>query len=275
VRGADVGSKWLEFRPEEAQGGEYRFSVGTAGSVTLVFQTIFPALLSADRASYINFEGGTHNPMAPPYEFLSRVYAPIVAKMGAGLGMELERPGFYPGGGGLFRAVVQPGQLRPIDLLSRGRLLKRRATAMVSSLPAHIARRELDAIKRRLRWTEDECKELEVDAHGPGNVLLLEVESELVTEIVSGFGERGVRAEDVADAACAELENYLDADVPAGSHLADQLLLLLALAGEGTFRTVEPTLHTTTQADIIRQFLPVDIAIERESEHAWRVEVHS
>jgi RNA 3'-terminal phosphate cyclase (ATP) len=272
VSGDEVGSKQLEFRPREVHPGDYRFSVGTAGSVTLVFQTILPALMGADAPSLIMFEGGTHNPMAPPFEFLSRVYAPLVAKMGVGLGLELQRAGFYPAGGGRFRAVVQPGRLQPLTLEERGLIRVRRATAIVSSLPAHVARRELDAVKRILRFNEEECRSLEIpDSPGPGNALQIEIESEHVTELITAFGEKGVRAEEVADRACAETVSYIDADVPVGAHLADQLLPLLALAGGGSFRTVEPTLHTTTQVEIIRNFLACDIACERESERVWRV----
>jgi RNA 3'-terminal phosphate cyclase (ATP) len=273
VSGDNVGSKELEFRPRDAQPGDYRFSVGTAGSVTLVFQTILPALLSNDSPSMLILEGGTHNPMAPPFEFLSRVYAPIVARMGVGLGLELQQPGFYPAGGGRFRAVVQPGRLQPIDLLERGNILKRRATAIFSSLPFGVAQRELDAVKRTLEFSDEECRPLEVDSAGPGNVLQIEIECEHVTEILSAFGEKGVRAEAVADQACAETVSYLDSGMPVGAHLADQLLLLLALAGGGSFRTVEPTAHTMTQVEVIRAFLTYDIVCERESERAWRMEV--
>jgi RNA 3'-terminal phosphate cyclase (ATP) len=275
VSGDEVGSKQLEFRPRDAQPGEYRFSVGTAGSVTLVFQTILPALLSNDSPSMLILEGGTHNPMAPPFEFLSRVYAPLVAKMGVGLGLELQRAGFYPAGGGRFRAVVQPGRLRPIELLDRGAIIRRRATAIFSSLPFSVAQRELDAVKRTLQFTDEECRPQEVDSAGPGNVLSIEIECGNVTEIISAFGEKGVRAEVVADQACAETVSWLDAGVPVGPHLADQLLLLMAMAGGGSFRTVEPTLHTTTQIEVIRRFLTYDIVCERESERVWRVEVRS
>ena len=275
VAGAEVGSKQIEFRPREVLPGNYRFSVGTAGSVTLVFQTVLPALMSADGPSMLMMEGGTHNPLAPPFEFLKNVYAPLVAKMGVGVGLELQKAGFYPAGGGQFRAVVQPGKLSPLELLERGPLRERRATAIVSSLGPTIARREIDVVKRTLMWSEDECRTLEIDSAGPGNVLQLEVENEHANELVSAFGEKGLKAEIVAERACAELGDYLDSDVPVGAHLADQLLLLLALAGGGAFRTVQPTLHTMTQIDVIRLFLNLDIVCERESERAWRIEVRA
>jgi RNA 3'-terminal phosphate cyclase (ATP) len=274
VSGDEVGSKMLEFRPREVEPGDYRFSVGTAGSATLVFQTVLPALLGADAASSVIFEGGTHNPMAPPFEFLQRVYAPLLLRMSAQVSLELERPGFYPAGGGRFFARVDPARLTPLTLLERGEIRSRKATAYFSSLPFTVARRELDTVKRSLLWSEDECAVHEItNAAGPGNVVELEVESENVTELVSGFGEKGVRAETVAEGACAEMRLYLDSEAPVGTHLADQLLLLLALAGGGSFRTVEPSLHTMTQIEVIKSFLPCDVVCERETERVWRVDV--
>jgi RNA 3'-terminal phosphate cyclase (ATP) len=276
VAGAEVGSRALEFRPREVEPGDYRFSVGTAGSATLVFQTVLPALLGADAASSLSLEGGTHNPMAPPFEFLQRVYAPLLSRMGARVSLELERPGFYPAGGGRFHATVQPARLTQLTLLERGEIRARRATAYYSSLPFTVARRELDTVKRGLLWSEEECFPHEITtAAGSGNVLELEIESEHTSELISSFGEKGVRAEAVAEKACAEAQQYLDSDAPVGAHLADQLLLLLALAGGGSFRTVEPSLHTTTQIDVIKQFLSCDIVSERETERAWRIDVRA
>lgn len=100
VEGAAEGSRELVFRPGPVVPGKYAFSVGTAGSATLVFQTVLPALLRASAPSHVTFEGGTHNPLAPPFEFVERAFAPLLRRMGAGLALKLKRPGFYPRGGG-------------------------------------------------------------------------------------------------------------------------------------------------------------------------------
>jgi RNA 3'-terminal phosphate cyclase (ATP) len=96
---------------------------------------------------------------------------------------------------------------------------------------------------------------------GPGDVLLLELESEHVTEVFGGFGEIGVRAEVVAERAVQDVRRYLAAGVPVGPHLADQLMLPLALAGGGTFRTMGLSPHSRTNLDVIQAFLPVRISI--------------
>src|SRR5262249_59873855 len=145
------------------------------------------------------------------------------------------------GGGGRGTVRVTPAvRLEPLTLLERGAIKRRRARALVARLPRQIADRELAVVRARLGWSEDELEAVVVDgsARGPGNVLLLEIESEHLTEIFCGFGEVGIRAESVAEHAAKEARRYLAAGVPVGVHLADQLLVPLALAGGGSFRTI-------------------------------------
>ena len=275
VSGASVGSTEIMFRPGKACGGQYSFSVGTAGSATLVLQTILPALMLADARSTLVLEGGTHNPMSPPFDFLVRAFLPLVTRMGPRVEAVLEKPGFYPAGGGRFRVTVEPTKsLQPIDLFERGGLRAHRARAVVASLPQAIAERELRVVGERLGWDRP-CLESEVipNAHGPGNVVIIELESEHVTEVFTSFGERGVSAEKVAESAATEAGGYLRSGVPVGPHLADQLLLPLAHAGGGAFRTMAPSLHARTQADVIRMFLETEIRMEKIGDLDWLVEV--
>ncbi len=263
VTGADVGSREISFTPHEVRAGDYAFTIGTAGSTTLVLQAVLPALLcarSGAASSTIVVEGGTHNPMAPSVDFLARAYVPLVRRMGAAdLDVRLERHGFYPGGGGSIRAVI-PSRvtLAPLHLPSRGALRSVTARAVVSGgLAASIADRELAVVRARLALDDRRAlRRDEARDAGPGNFVTIDVESEHVTEVFTGLGERGVRAETVAGRACDEAARYLAADVAVGEHLADQLLLPLALAGGGSFTTTRPTPHMTTHIDVIRRFLP-------------------
>lgn len=277
VEGAAIGSRQIVFAPRSVRSGDYRFSIGTAGSTTLVFQSILPALLCAEGTSTLAFEGGTHNPKAPPFEFIERTYVPLVNRMGPTVQVQLERRGFYPAGGGRFTAVVQPAtRLHGIDLGERGRVRDRRALAIVSRLPRHIAERELQVVAHKMGWKARELHiEESTDAHGPGNALLLAVECEYVTEVFSAIGEIGVPAETVAGRAVRECRQYLDAGVPVGAHLADQLLLPLAIAGAGSFVTESLTLHATTHIELIRQFLPVDVQVDTNAEGASLVRLTS
>jgi RNA 3'-terminal phosphate cyclase (ATP) len=256
VEGARLRSAELAFAPGAVRPGEYAFDIGTAGSATLVLQTILPALLAAEGPSRVTLFGGTHNPLAPPFEFLARVFVPALARMGARIRLTLLRHGFAPKGGGEIRAEIEPAPLAPLHLLERGRVVRRRAEALVSNLPLSVAEREL----RIVGWADAEARP--VASAGPGNVLLLHVECEHASELVAGFGRRGLPAERVAQGAVAEVERYLAADVPVGEHLADQLLLPLALAGGGSFRTLPLSSHARTNAGIIERFLPVRIVAE-------------
>lgn len=269
VAGDEVGSTTLELAPGKVAAGEYRFAVGTAGSVTLVLQTVLPALLTASGPSRLVLEGGTHNPLAPPFPFLADTFLPLIGRMGPRVTATLERPGFYPAGGGRLRVDVEPCErLRGFELHERGRIVERRATALVARLPRHIGERELRQVQKRMGWASSELRLEEIeDSHGPGNVLILQVVAETLTETFVGFGEVGVRAETVAARAVRDLRRYLKAEVPVGEHLADQLLLPLALAGGGGFTTLPLSRHATTQVELIRRFLDARVDVERPANH--------
>ncbi|MEW6159441.1 MAG: RNA 3'-terminal phosphate cyclase [Verrucomicrobiota bacterium] len=275
VSGASLNSQTLEFRPGVVTPGNYRFAVGTAGSATLVLQTVLPPLLMASGRSTLILEGGTHNPLAPPFDFLARSFVPLLNRMGPQIELELKAPGFFPAGGGRFHARIDPAKkLAPIHLLERGAIVRRRARIWLSKLPVNIAERELEVIRDALHPRADESTVENVAyPKGPGNAVILEIEAEHVTAVFAGFGERGRPAEDVARNAIAAAQNWMHAGVPVDEHLADQLLIPLALAGGGGFRTTMPSLHCITNAAMIQRFLPSPIQIKQESESVWRVEV--
>ncbi|OGT20541.1 MAG: RNA 3'-terminal-phosphate cyclase [Gammaproteobacteria bacterium RBG_16_57_12] len=272
VRGATPGSRELEFVPRTIKPGEYRFDIGTAGSTTLVLQTILPALLTAAAPSHIRLQGGTHNPLAPSLDFFQHAFVPLINRMGPRIQTRQERPGFYPVGGGIVEVLIEPiSSLQPLSLLERGEIVSRRAWAMVSRLPEHIARRELEVIEQQLGLPTSALELRQVEAKGPGNALTVLIESEHVTEVFAGIGERGVPAETVAQGVVAEVQRYLAAGVPVGEHLADQLLLPLALAGGGSFITLRPSRHTNTNMEVIKHFTGLQFACEELGEDRWRI----
>jgi len=265
LEGAHMGSTEVEFHPGTIRPGEYAFAVGTAGSTTLVLQTILPVLMTAPGPSTLVFEGGTHNPFAPPFDFLARAFIPLVNRMGPTISAELERPGFYPAGGGKFSMTIDPAErLDGFDLTERGEIVRQRARAVVASLPRHIAERELRVIQGKTNWDDESYVVQEVNnSPGPGNIVMIEVESEHVTELFTGFGKVGRRAETVAMHALQAYQRWLEADVPVGVYLADQLLLPLAIARKGSFMTLPLSRHSTTHIELVRQFLNIDVSVER------------
>lgn len=259
VEGAHLGSSELTFIPQARRGGVFRFAVGSAGSATLVFQTILPALLRADAPSTVTFEGGTHNAWAPPFDFLERSFLPLLQRMGGRVGVRLERHGFYPAGGGSFVADVTPSELKPLQLLERGPITARTGRVLSSGIQDHVAEREARKL-RKLELSSVECVDVR-DSLGPGNVCMVEF-AHAATTIVTGFGARGVKAERVAGDVVKEARGWLAADVPVCEHLADQLLLPLAMAGGGAFRTVPLSMHTRTNLETIGAFLPLRFGVE-------------
>jgi RNA 3'-terminal phosphate cyclase (ATP) len=276
VTGAELGSRALRFEPNAKVAGHHEFRIGSAGSTSLVLQTVLPPLLVQGAESTVVIEGGTHNPLAPTADFLANVFAPVLARMGASLDVRIERHGFYPAGGGkLVARVGATRALRRVELHERGELVRRDARILVSSLPAHIGAREAEALATRLGLSRRDVSIEAVSAAGPGNVVSVDVEYAHAREHFAACGARGKRAEDVAAEVCAEVEAFDRADVPVGPHLADQLLLPMALAGGGTFRTTEPTLHTRTNAEVLRAFVDIDVRFEDEGEGRWFVRVGS
>lgn len=261
VEGARIGSTGLTFKPGRAKGGEYTFSIGTAGSTTLVLQTVLLPLLLADAPSRITLEGGTHNPHAPPFDFLAKAFLPLVNRMGPTVTASLERWGFYPAGGGRFTVEISPvSQLNGIDLLERGAPRGHRARAIVANLGRHVVERELRVVRSRLNWGDDDLRIEEMHtAPGQGNVLMLEVAHENVTEVFTGFGEVNRAAEAVASTAVDQCRRYLTASAPAGEYLTDQLILPMAVARAGSFRSTGLSRHSTTHLELIRDFLGTDI----------------
>lgn len=270
VIGAEMGARTLTFAPQQIVPGDYHFSIGTAGSTTLVLQTILPALLIAEGPSTVTLEGGTHNQWAPPFDFLQRAFLPLINRMGPKVSVELERHGFYPAGGGRFTVSIEPSsKLNGFDLLERGELKSRSAIALVSNLPRHIAQRETDAILHKMNWNANCARIDEVTAHGPGNVVYTMLAYEHVTEIITGFGRVGASAENIAKEVIRDTRNYLKSSVPVGEYLADQIMLPLGISAwqtgshqrGGSFRTMPLSRHSTTHIELLRQILGIEISV--------------
>jgi len=175
----------------------------------------------------------------------------------------LKRPGFYPAGGGMIEVEIGPASdFQPLILEERGALISRKAEAVLANLPGTVAERELAAIAAHLDWAPHELfMRSEPDAAGPGNCLLLTLEYEQIREVVTAFGRIGASSEKVAAEAASEAQDYLAGDAPVGSHLADQLILPMALASGGRFTIATASSHLRTNIEVVRLFLGADIAI--------------
>ncbi len=260
VEGAELGSRELAFRPGAIRAGDYAFAIGSAGSCSLVLQTLLPALLAANGESRVRISGGTHNPLAPPADFLRDSWLPLLQRMGAEVDLELLRHGFVPAGGGELLARVRPARWRPLQLEHPGAALRRQARALLAGIPGHVGERELERVRQRLGWSDEERQlEFLAEAQGPGNALLLRIDSEHICATFCAFGQAGVSAERVAEQVATQAIGWMESGCAADEHLADQLLLPMALAGAGSFTTPRLSAHLQSNRRVIERFLPVRI----------------
>jgi len=275
LEGATPGSKALNFTPTGVRAGDYRWPIGTAGSTTLVLQTVLPALWMHGVDARLTIEGGTHNPQAPSADFIEHAFLPMMARMGLDGDFSMPGHGFYPAGGGSIvfdlRASARPS---PLHLPDRGTIVERHARAILSAVPLGVAQRELDVTRRRLGLDETETSIRQIKPPtGPGNALSIHLRGEHSAAVFTGFGIKRVSAERVAELASDAARAWLAAEVAVDEHLADQLLLPMALAGEGSFSTTAPSDHTRTNAALIEKFLPVEFTFTDEGRGRWLVEV--
>jgi RNA 3'-terminal phosphate cyclase (ATP) len=277
VDGAELGSVELVFSPGAIQAGDYSFAIGTGGSTTLVLQTLLPALLHAPAACTLRIEGGTHNPMAPPFEFIEHCYLPVIQRMGVKASVALERHGFMQAGGGVITAAISPlKKWKKLKLLERGDPIETFGRVLHAHLHRDIAEREISAARHVLEWPEDAIDlRYANDSSGPGNAILLGARFDNITEISSGIAQMGKSSEAVGVGAAKGLKSYLAASAPVGVHLADQLLIPAALAGGGVFRTRAISDHTESNMRLIEQFVPVKFTVEGKGAEGYEVRVSS
>ena len=276
VIGAELNSSEITFRPGAVKAGRYDFHISTAGSTTLVLQTVLPVLLTADRPSHVALRGGTHNPLCPPYDFLERTFLPLVQRLGPQCSSSLQRHGFFPAGGGAFTVDIEPvAKLAPLDLTQPVSVQQVRARVLVSRLPKGIGQRQQSLLERSLDIPREHVELVHIeDCAGPGNMVLVDVLTDAGIAVFSSIGRRRLSSERVIEDVTAQVRRFVEGGVAVGLHLADQLLLPLALGSGGTFRTLAPVDdHTTSHADLIQRWLSVPVRVEAESDTVARVTV--
>ena len=275
VSGDELGSQQLTFAPGKVEAGDYHFAVGSAGSAALVLQTILLPLLLADGPSTVRIEGGTHNAWAPPVDFLQLSFLPQLQKMGAEVELRMERVGFFPAGGGILFAKIKPvTDPKPFTLLERGVSGAHYAMIRRAHIPANVADREWDAMRRVLFWESAQRRDIDhLESAGPGNSVHCILQFENVTEVISSFGSRQRGAKQVGREAGKLACSYINGTAPVGMHLADQLLLPMLLLGGGEFITEAPTKHTVTNIDVIHLYYPGRGACSEMSDGNYFVEV--
>ena len=216
--------------------------------------------------------------MAPTYDFIDQVYLPQLAAMGVRVQARLIRHGFAPAGGGVVQVAIEPSELQPLHLTYRGKEHGLQAAILSAHVDPRVAKREAAYLAKKLAISPDqiEITQLGDDASdGPGNVIMIHAQHEHVSELATAFGERGRPSESVANDAIKEWRRYRNAkEAVVGRRLADQLLLPMALAGEGSFLTLPLSNHSQTNIDTIQAFLPnLQIVVEEKDAHIMSVSI--
>jgi RNA 3'-terminal phosphate cyclase (ATP) len=256
LTGAELHSQLLTFRPRAPRPGHYLFDVaentGSAGSVTLIAQTLLPPLLQASQSSTLILKGGTHVPWSPPAHYLMEVFLPALAQLGAAVQLTLGRWGWYPRGGGDLRLKVTPARgLSNVDWRTPPKFSAFRALSAICRLPDHVLKRQAARLQDRLGAALP-VEMIEAPGLDPGSLVFLWGPR-------AGFdvlGARGKPAEQVADEVADAYLAFVSRRAALDRHLADQILLYLARArGPSTIITAEITSHLLTNLWVIEQFL--------------------
>jgi RNA 3'-terminal phosphate cyclase (ATP) len=276
-KGATLRSKVLDFQPVRVQGSDFRFDIGSAGSATLVIQTVLPALFLADNPSTVTVTGGTHNPMAPPFDFLAETFLSSVATADFHGSCKLVKHGFAPVGGGKITFNIQPWQkhahktINLCESADKPQILARIYTAKLSENIADKQRGLL--LQSGLDFEGIEHTEVK-DSDGPGNCVMIRLCSSNHTTVFTAFGQRGKPSHKVINEVVGLAKDFLASGAAVDRFLADQLLIYMAISNGGCFITDELTAHLTTNMEVIKKFLDIDFSIGKEGEN-YKISCHT
>ncbi|MFQ5604280.1 MAG: RNA 3'-terminal phosphate cyclase, partial [bacterium] len=265
VSGDRLHSSRLTFSPGAIKAGNYHFEIGTAGSTSLVLQTIFYPISFAQQNSTISITGGTHVPWAPCFHYLQRQWLPFMQRLGFRAKLQMEQAGFYPKGRGKIIAEIKPiKSIQPLTLLTRGNLLSIHGVSAFANLPRSVAERQNQQIRRMLQNEIDglELEILQMPAFGKNTLMLLLGKYEHSQCCYDALGAPGKPAENVAREAAQKLLAFFASGGVFDEYLADQILIPFALAeGRSAFETPKITRHLLTNIEVIKLFLATEIKV--------------
>lgn len=271
VEGAEIGSEEIVFIPGDGvRPGDYEWSINTAGATTLIMQTVLVPLALTGKASSVKINGGTHVSFSPSGHYLRDVYIPTLLNLGIDAELYIEAYGWMPEGGGTLSAFIKPGsKLHGADMNDRGEIERVIGVGVSSNLPSHIPQRitnrAINLLETPLRDAVLDIRPVRTSGLSTGAGLFLAVE---YTNGRGGFGmigRKGMPSEVVAEKAVSDLLSFHASEAAVDAHLADQLIVPLALApGESVFSTEAISSHLTTNIAVVRAFLDRPIVVDEE-----------
>ena len=269
--GAEVGSHSIEFYPREIFGGSLLFDIGTAGSISLVLQSLMIPALHCKNVLDIKIKGGTMVRWSPTIGYLQNVTLPLLKKFGYSGNITLLRHGYYPKGGGIVEAKIQKSEIRAIELLERGKLIEIKGSCIASNdlKKSNVAERMKKILEQELPKIFDIQPNIKIEyvntnCPGCGVDLFAEYENSIIGS--NSIGEKGKSAESVAKEALDSLVEEHNSQAPLDKRMSDQIIPYMALGpisdGESMVRASAITNHTKTNIWVVEQFLPVRFELD-------------
>ncbi len=278
IRGAEKGSTEIEFHPGPlSPKRDLHLDVGTAGSLTLLLQSLLPCLAMAGGESRLALRGGTNVPFSPPVEYMDQVLVPALRQMGVHVTVSLKKRGFYPKGGGeLLVTVKARPPLQPTVRMERGELRGISGVVYSAQLPSHVADRIAKSATARFSeagHTVSLQRDESTPSIGPGCGIALFADYEGGVMGADALGAPKKRSEEVGREAADRLLSEMATGAAVDSHLADQLIIWAALA-QGPSRYLAPrvTDHIRSAAAVTEQVLGARFTISGEGPAAIECE---
>jgi RNA 3'-terminal phosphate cyclase (ATP) len=270
VENAAVGSREITYAPKERfRGGEYGWEIGTAGSTTMMAQTLLPLACFASKPSRFRLEGGLFQDFAPSAYHMKFVLLPLLRRMGVEVEVDIVRPGYMPRGGGIIEVRAEPvKKLKPLRLVERGEICCIRGVALSSHLKEkRVSQRMAQECKRVLgsHGYKVEIEEVEDESSlQEGAALAVYAETSLGSRIGSDrAGRPGRSSESIARYVAHNLLEDIQSGAAVDRYVADQLIIYAGLAdGVSIYSVPRITEHVETNLWLVREFLGVDIRVE-------------
>jgi RNA 3'-terminal phosphate cyclase (ATP) len=258
VEGAAVGEEEFAFEPDAPVPGEYEVDIGTAGSVTLLCDTLLPLSVALDEPLTVTVTGGTDVKWSPTAAHYRTVKLPLAARFGVRGELDVDRTGFYPVGGGRATLRVEPSTPEPAAVTDRGALrgVAVESKAAESLEEAEVAERQAQAAREALDDRDVPVPETSiryVETASPGSAILLRAAYEGTLAGFDSLGEKGLPAEEVANRAVEAFDAFRAGEGAVDEHTADQLMIPLALGG-GRIRIPSVTAHVETNREVVEAF---------------------
>ena len=265
--GLTLNSLEAVFKPRDIHGGTFTIDTKTAGSITLILQTLVPIGIFAKASLTLTIRGGTAVPFSPTTEYFQHILCFFLERMGIHICIDTKRHGFYPRGGGEVVAKIEPSEIKSMNLIERGVLQKIDVLSVASYhlKQSRVVERMIEGFKKIFPEINDTVHYGETVS--PGCFIRSHAHFENSKLGADALGKRGKRAEDVGMEAAQKLKEALDTGAPIDSWMVDQISPYIALAVNQTGETSkikipQLTKHAETNIWVIRKFLPVKLEIQ-------------